>query len=97
MAFGITLGLLGAYGTKRKKKMRIFDNFTEDVKIDILETCVAYAKGEIEEIGNPMNYSIEIMAASYGGMFFIEVPDFGLIEIQTVVAWTGPRPTHLPR
>lgn len=76
---------------------RIFDTFTQDVKIDLLETFVAYAKGEIAELGNPLNHSIEEIAKSYGGTFFIEISDFLQIDIIVVPAWTGPRPTHLPR
>ena len=99
--YGTLFGAIMILAARRKKKNkqmeRIFDTFTEDVRIDILESLVSYAKGEIAEIGNPANHSIEVMAASYGGTYFINISDFGLIDIQPVVAWTGPRPTHLPR
>lgn len=62
---------------------RIFDTFTIDVQIDILETCIAYAKADECGIGR---------AIDYGRMFLLTEDDFKLIEIESVQAWYGEKP-----
>lgn len=63
---------------------RIFDTFTADVQIDILETCIAYAKAD----GCGIDRAIR-----YGRMFLLTEDDFKLIEIESVPAWYGEKPT----
>jgi hypothetical protein len=83
---------------KRKKKMRKFDEFTSDVKTDLLEAYVSFAKGEIAEIGNPTNLPLFEIAKSYDWTFNTTIADFELfVNPITVIAWTGPRQPHMPR
>jgi len=93
---GTSLGLLGVYNSgNKKKKMRIFDNLTTDVKIDILETAIAYAKQDIAN--NNLQVDLIEHACGFGEMFFLQPIDFSLIEPVVVTSWIGSIPRHIPR
>lgn len=78
--------------------MRKFDTFTADVKIDLLESYVAFAKQEIAELGNPENLPLLEIARSYDHTFEVTIDDFNeLVDVVTIVAWTGQHPPRLPR
>lgn len=77
--------------------MRIFDTFTQDVKIDILEAYVAYAKKDIADGNFHPGESVESIAVLYGANFLIALPDLGLIDLVPIVAWQGTKPPRPPR
>lgn len=92
---GTTLGLIGVYNAKRYKKMRIFDNLTQDVKDDILEAAIAYAKADIED--NNLQVDVKVHAVGFGEMFQLCHPDFDTIDPMPISRWVGPRPVHRPK
>lgn len=96
---GTTLGVFGIYGFKRKKKMeRIFDEFTQDVKDDILMTALRYAKADIDE--NQLPDDLIEYAVGYTEMFRLTEDDFSgftALELAGVVGWVGGRPPHRPK
>ena len=75
--------------------MRIFDQFTQDVKDDILETCISYAKADITE--HNLQVDIKEHAVGFGEMFQLCHPDFETIDTVPIVAWVGSRPPHRPK
>lgn len=96
---GTSLGLLGVYNNgikKNKKKMRIFDNLEPFEKEVILETCIAYAKGEIAEFNLPATTDVITLAVQYDTMYFLEIIDFNGIDPNNVPSFVGPRPIKRP-
>lgn len=80
---------------KRRKMNRQFDLLTMDCKIDILENMAALAMAYESE--NNTGDSIELLACDYGQVYLLELADFELIEMATVVSWGGPKPPKPPR
>lgn len=95
--FGTTLGLLGVYhAKKKKKKMRIFDTLPLETQNEILIVCVSYAKGEIAELNLPASTDVIGLAVQYDTMFFLEPIDFIGLNLETIPAFVGPRPIKRP-
>lgn len=101
---GLVTATLIEYNMKQKKQKnkinkmsndRIFDTFTADVKEDILETAIAYAKADIAEFNLPDE--LIPYAVGFGEMFLLEESDFILIETLPIIAWAGGRPPHRPK
>ena len=96
---GTSLGLLGVYNNgikKNKKKMRIIDDIETFEKEVILETCIAYAKGEIAEFNLPATTDVIALAVQYDTMYFLEIIDFNIVDPNYVTAFVGPRPIKRP-
>jgi hypothetical protein len=95
--FGTSLGLLGVYhAKKRKKKMRIYDTLTPESQNEILSVCVGYAKGEIVEFNLPASTDVIGLAVQYDTMFFLTPIDFAGFNTESVPAFVGPRPIKRP-
>lgn len=74
---------------------RQFDLKSSACQEGILTDMVALAKAyEAEENTGD---DIELLACDFGQTYMLDVADFGLINISSVVAWSGPRPTKPPR
>lgn len=96
---GTSLGLLGVYNNgikKNKKKMRIFDQFEDETKHEILKSCISYAKGEISELNLPATTDIKALALMYDTMYFLNSTDFEDYIVEVIPAFVGPRPIKRP-
>lgn len=96
IAFGVSLGLLGAYTTRKKRKMRIFDLLTIEQQQGILYTCISYAKGEIVEFNLPPTTDVIQLAVQYDTMYFLEPIDFVGQNIESIPHFVGGRPVKRP-
>ncbi len=94
---GTSLGLIGIYNTKRKKKMeRIFDELTIELQNEIIIVCIRYAKGEIAELNLPPSTDVLELALQYDTMYFLEPIDFAGYDTLPVPAFCGSRPLKRP-
>ena len=95
---GTTLGILGVYNAKRKKrkKMRIFDELNLETQNEIVTTAVRYAKGEIAEFNLPVTTDVIALAVQYDTMYFTTPLDYSGLDLNTITAWIGPRPIKRP-
>ena len=95
---GTTLGLLGVYATKnrRKIKMRIFDDLTPEQQQGVFFACISYAKGEIDEFNLPPSTDVLALALEYDTMYFLELIDFAGQNPELIPAFVGSRPVKRP-
>lgn len=92
---GTTLGLIGIYNSKRKNKMRIFDEQDNAFQDAYLKVCIRYAKGEIAEL-NLQNVDVIALALQYDVSFFLVHNDFNGQNVSNIPAFVGPRPVKRP-
>jgi len=97
LLIGTTLAIAGIYNTKRKKKMRIFDELSLEAQNEIVTSCVQYAKGEIAEFNLPASTDIIELAVQYDTMYFTTVLDYSGLPIESITAFVGPRPIKRPQ
>lgn len=77
--------------------IRKFDQFTQDVKDDILETFCEYAKKDIADGNFAPDETVVSIATLYGAVFLLTQADFIDIDIVTLVAWHGSKPPRPPK
>lgn len=102
---GASIALAGAwyeFDYKKKKRLKMsntrkFDTYTQDVKEDILETFVEYAKKDIANNDYEPTETVISIANLYGTSFMLTEADFQLIDIVPLVAWHGSKPPRPPK
>lgn len=93
---GTSLGLIGIYNAKRKKKMRLFDEQDNCFQDAYLKCCIRYAKGEIAALNLPSSTDVIALAVQYDASFFLEPIDFNGQNLENITAFVGPRPIKRP-